>query len=122
MRIPSHARSTFERYFKNWDIHLPEDLPLGRPSEIQNERGWGIRVRIDEEGDEVVLEVYAGHRMTNDRHFRVHQDGRLEYLEALPDFVVIPAGSSEDEQALIRQDQANDNRRIRQAMQERGLL
>lgn len=78
-------------------------------------------MKIDRADDEHVVEVYARHRMTNDRHFLIHEEGRLEGLEAPLDFTVYPADSTEDERAQIRASSAKDNRRIHEALRRRGL-
>jgi hypothetical protein len=121
MRTPAQTRATFAHYFETWDIQLPEELPEGEGCPIPNDRGWSIRVKIDRTDDEHVVEVYARHRMTNDRHFLIHEEGRLEGLEAPPDYTVYPAGSAEEERAQIRASSAKDNRRIHEALRQRGL-
>ncbi|HEX2736889.1 MAG TPA: hypothetical protein VHP57_02005 [Acidimicrobiia bacterium] len=75
MRTPAQTRATFAHYFETWDIQLPEELPEGEGCRVPNDRGWSIRVRIDRADDEHVVEVYARHRMTNDRHFSSMRKG-----------------------------------------------
>ncbi len=71
-------RSAFARYFSNWGIELPEDDVAQRKRGKLFEAGWSVRwiFGSDERGE--YLDFYATHRMTNDRHLRLHENGEEE--------------------------------------------
>ena len=130
MQTTPAARVTFADYFAAWAIQLPEELPPGIARQVENDHGWHLRVRLDPvdsqlrdaKDDQGAVEVYAEHRMTNPRHFRIDADGQLEDLEAPSDMVIFPADSTEDERAEISRNEAERNRRVMELLNERGLL
>lgn len=113
---------TFAEYFKNWGISLPEDDVQNRHNGVIQKAGWNIHYLFgsDEHGE--YLEYYACHRMTNDRHTRIYEDGKVEFLEALHDFIVFTDESSEEEKSRIRREHIENNRRITQELKKKGLL
>lgn len=44
------------------------------------EAGWAIWYLFGEDERGEYLDYYASHRMTNDRHLRIREDGAEEYL------------------------------------------
>jgi len=42
--------------------------------------GWHVQYRFGSEGDVERCECFASHRMTNDRMYRIDEDGRLEMI------------------------------------------
>ena len=73
----------FEDYFANWHITLPTKSLANRSrGEIHQGDGWWIQYLFggDERGE--YLDFYAKHRMTNDRHLRIYEDGTQVDLPA----------------------------------------
>lgn len=50
--------------------------------------GWHIRFVFGRKGQREYLDFYAQHRMTNDRHERIYDDGETVTLESLQEFCV----------------------------------
>ena len=87
-------KAFFDDYFHSWDIVLPQtDLSspdLDKDYEIRKE-GWIIRYKFGVQDGKGYMDFYASHRMTNDRHERVWEDGRVEDLPAPLGFVLLPS-------------------------------
>ena len=87
-------KTYFDDYFYSWDITLPQgDLSspdLDKDYEIRK-AGWIIRYKFGVQDGKVYMDFYASHRMTNDRHERVWEDGRVEGLPAPLGFVLLPS-------------------------------
>lgn len=73
----------FNKTFSHWEIALPSDIdsPMERGQIVK--RGWTIKFLFGEDCNGKFLDYYAAHRMTNDRHVRIRQDGAQESLPAL---------------------------------------
>jgi hypothetical protein len=112
----------FNEYFRHWKICLPHEAVAGRSPGHIFERGWHIGYVWGAEGGEEYLEVLAQHRMTDDRHFRVFESGRVEHLPAAATFYVYGADATEEEIAAARTEYVERNRRIYDDLHARGLL
>lgn len=85
----------FAKNFSNVAIGLDATSPpLG---ELQG-HGWLIQYAFgcDEHGD--YLDVYASHRMTNDRHVRLRPSGSVDQLPALSTLMAVLEPSGDREQ------------------------
>jgi hypothetical protein len=74
-------RASFAEVFDSWEITLPPDA--GRTKQagaVPNERGWSIRFRFTDVDGEVVMHLFAEHRMTNARLYRLRGNGSIETL------------------------------------------
>jgi hypothetical protein len=82
--VKDAAKSRFKAYLLTyWHATLPEaDLELGRPG-LLNADNWQIRYCFGQKEGRDYMDVYGSHRMTNDRHLRLYEDGEMEDLEAL---------------------------------------
>ena len=74
----------FNETFAHWSIRLPPENLRERQRGKINEEGWTIWFLFGEDDEGEYLDYYAMHRMTNDDHVRLHADGRVTGLEALP--------------------------------------
>lgn len=69
--------------FKDFSIQPPPELqPSGG---VIKKFGWDIRYILGQDGQRKHLELYAMHRMTNDRHLKIHDDGPVDTLQAVSD-------------------------------------
>jgi hypothetical protein len=73
-------RAAFALLFKNWSLELPEGAQALGSGRVENSHGWNIQYRFGHEGEAVYMDVYARHRMTNARLYRIRQDGRTDTL------------------------------------------
>jgi hypothetical protein len=119
---PARIAKTFAEYFKSWGISLPEDSVQNRQNGVIRKAGWDIHYLFDRDEQGEYLEYYARHHMTNDRHTRIYEDGKVEFLEAMHDFIVFTDESTEEEKNRIHQEHIENNRRITQELKKKGLL
>ena len=72
----------FNRSFEAWNIELPKEAVENRQRGKIVKSGWTIWYLFgrDEAGD--YLDYYASHRMTNDRHVRLYDDGSSKGLDS----------------------------------------
>jgi hypothetical protein len=77
-------RAAFDAYFvPGYRLSLPAEC-LGRDAGGYQENGWDVQYRFGED----FLEMFATHRMTNDRLYRVYADGRVEMVGSSTDGMV----------------------------------
>lgn len=76
--------TAFNETFAHWGIRLPPENLRDRERGQINAGGWTIWFLFGADEDGEYLDYYAMHRMTNDRHVRLHADGRGTGLDALP--------------------------------------
>lgn len=104
-------RRTFRRYFWRWRLRLPRSLGSGVGT-IVGGGGWHIQWRTGFLRGRPYLDFYAAHRMTNDRHHRIFDDGRFGHLPAKYDWTLVPMGAEAEERAQIQDRHDRHNRRI----------
>jgi len=87
----------FEETFDPWDIRLPPLHVDERMSGKIVQAGWAIWYCFgrDERGE--FMDYYASHRMTDDRHVRIYEDGTVANLPALSSFGRYSADPQENE-------------------------
>ncbi len=111
--------TAFATYFANWNITLPQDAVAARSAGELRQAGWFIRYQWHEEDTDLYLDFYASHRMTNDRHVRIHEDGTLEYLPAYLDMMVHNPAIPGDKERAQREYDAY-NRGVGQELRKKG--
>ena len=70
----------FNQHFERWGIALPPDAEQRCPRGTIASRGWTVKYCIGKDQDGKFLDYYAAHRMTNDRHLRIRDNGDVEGL------------------------------------------
>lgn len=70
----------FNNDFVSWGIILPPEHVRERKRGKIVEAGWAIWYLFGSDGRGEHLDYYVSHRMTNDRHLRIREDGTEEYL------------------------------------------
>lgn len=111
--------AVFAAYFERWGITLPDEAVIAHSRGELRQAGWFIRYLWDTTDGELYLDLYATHRMTNDRHLRIHVDGRIEQLPAYQDMIIHnPTIPGDEERA--RQEYAAYNQSIRDALRAKG--
>lgn len=83
------------------------------------ESGWAIWYLFgsDERGE--YLDHYASHRMTDDRHVRIREDGTEECLPAISSFRVVSEDRRED--ARFEAEYLEHNQRVGRMLEEKGF-
>jgi len=111
-------RREFRAHFSHWNLSLPRSLSRGR-GVITGGGGWHIRWRTRTVRGRAHLDFYATHRMTNDRHCRIRQDGTVMGLPAASNWILYPMGASENDRAKLDRRRARRNERIRHLLMEK---
>ena len=88
----------FAAGFASWEISLPEEAVIHRRRGKICQGGWAIWYLFgsDEQGE--YLDYYSAHRMTNDGHVRLYENGHKVSLPAISSFHM----SSEDPEEAAR--------------------
>ena len=74
----------FNKHFERWGIALQPDAEQRCPKGTIVSRGWTVKYCFGKDQDGKFLDYYAAHRMTNDRHLRIRDNGDVEGLPAYP--------------------------------------
>jgi len=81
---------TFAKHFAHWKIVLPEENIKNRQGGYIQHGGWLIQYCFGkDETDLEYLDYYAAHRMTDDSHMRIYEDGKQEPLPAITSMYLI---------------------------------
>jgi len=109
---------TFADTFAHWNLTLPGDNLEGRTSGFIADRGWLIQFQFGEDDRGRYLDYYAAHRMTDDSHVRIREDGTCEDLPALGGGYFYARPEDEKE---ARRKSAERNRAIAQILVDKGF-
>ncbi len=109
----------FRESFSYWRIELPrEDVENRRRGKIV-EAGWTIWYLFGSDDSGEYLDYYSSHRMTNDSHVRIHEDGRVESLESLDG--MRRTSADPDENARLENEFWEHNERVSRLLEEKGF-
>jgi hypothetical protein len=115
----TNIESKFSEAFAYWGIRLPaEDLSQRKRGKIV-QSGWAIWYLFGSKEEGEYLDYYASHRMTDDRHIRIYEDGRCEDLPAIGS--VRLRSDHPEEDARLEADYFAENRRIGKLLEEKGF-
>jgi hypothetical protein len=73
----------FARRFAYWKITLPQADIDGKRSGHISQAGWLIQYCFGNDETGEYMDYYAAHRMTDDSHVRIYDDGKEKSLPAL---------------------------------------
>ena len=110
----------FAKHFAHWKIILPEEDIKNRLSGYIQYGGWLIQYCFgkDETGNEY-LDYYASHRMTDDSHVRIYEDGRKESLPALYTFLLLSDDPIKAKQ--LKDEYEEHNHQVVKMLNEKGF-
>jgi hypothetical protein len=109
----------FGRTFAQWGIELPpEDVTERRRGKIV-EGGWAVWYLFGQDERGGYLDYYASHRMTDDRHVRLREDGSAESLPTIDTFRIASQDPIED--ARLEAEYFENNRRVGRMLREKGF-
>lgn len=112
-------KSRFDETFSVWNIRLPpEDVASRRRGKIM-EAGWAIWYLFGSDENGEYLDYYASHRMTEDRHVRIHADDHIEYLPTIAG--MRRASEDPEEDARLKAEYLVENQRIARMLEEKGF-
>lgn len=120
---PERIETAFNETFAHWDLRLPPENLRNRERGQINARGWTIWFLFGEDENGEYLDYYAMHRMTNDRHIRLHADGRETWLDALPEGISFAFDPEEGPEAEERANRAYwaECERVSRMLEEKGF-
>lgn len=72
----------FNKRFQHWNIELSQDAVKHRSSGVIGKGGWNIQFCFGRDENGEFLDYYATHRLTDDSHVRLHEDGTRTSLPA----------------------------------------
>ncbi len=109
----------FANRFAHWDITIPEDDLKNRRNGYIQKAGWLIQYCFGKDKNGEYLDYYAAHRMTDDSHVRIYDDGTEERLEALAGGFIT---SKDPEEAKRLEDEYYErNRKIAKNLAKKGF-
>jgi len=111
--------NTFNKRFNHWNITLPEENIKNRSRGYIKEAGWLIQYCFGNDKEGEYLDYYAAHRMTDDSHVRIYNNGKVENLPALQGMYL----TSEDpkEAKRLEEEYFMKNRKIAEILAEKGF-
>jgi hypothetical protein len=112
--------SRFDEQFSSWGIVFPSDDSSVPERGKIIERGWTVWFAFIETDDDICLDYYCSHRMTDDCHVRLHADGCTENLPAISSIRLSSKDPEEDKQLAAKF--AADNREAARLLAEKGFV
>ena len=109
----------FNESFRNWGIQLPREAVENRQRGKIVEAGWTIWYSFGSDESGEYLDYCSSHRMTNDSHVRLYDDGRVEGLESLWD--MHSTSDDPDEAARLEDEFWDHNERVARLLEEKGF-
>ncbi len=109
----------FNKYFKRWEISLPNDIESRSQHGQIVDQGWTIKFLFGEDCQGKYLDFYAAHRMTNDRHVRIRSNGSEKTLPALDGMRIVYKDPEED--AKSQREWAERTSKTMQMLEEKGF-
>ena len=109
----------FNESFRNWHIRLPREAIKARQRGKIVEAGWTIWFLFGADASGEYLDYYSSHRMTNDSHVRLYDDGRVEGLESLWD--MHSTSDDPDEAARLEDEFWDHNERVARLLEDKGF-
>jgi hypothetical protein len=109
----------FSQSFQVWRIQLPREAVEKRQRGKIVEAGWTIWYLFGSDDDGEYLDYYASHRMTNDSHVRIYEDGRVESLES--PWELRPTSKDPEENARMENEFWEHNERVSRLLEEKGF-
>jgi len=109
----------FAQTFAHWEISLPEKNVINRQRGKINQAGWAIWYLFDADEKGEYLDYYSAHRMTDDGHVRVYENGESESLDAIAG--MRPCSSDPEENAQMKKEQHEEDNRIEAMLEAKGF-
>ena len=109
----------FNESFRYWHIRLPREAIKARQRGKIVQAGWTIWFLFGADASGEYLDYYSSHRMTNDSHVRLYDDGRVEGLESLWD--MHSTSDDPDEAARLEDEFWDHNERVARLLEEKGF-
>ena len=116
--IKMERSQTHSPTFRTLEITLPEE-DLRKAKWIHPEAGWLIQYCFGKDDNGEYLDYYAAHRMTEDCHVRIYQDGQVEQLPALYGIRIVKKDPEEDKR--LEEEYYRHNREVTRMLARKGF-
>jgi hypothetical protein len=113
------GKLSFAKGFAHWEISLPEKNVAERKRGKINQAGWAIWYLFDSDEKGEFLDYYCAHRMTDDDHIRVYENGTIEGLDAIAGMRQCSMDPEED--ARLKKEQHEEDMRIDAMLRAKGF-
>jgi hypothetical protein len=113
-------KECFDARFGDFGIFLSEDDYINKKSGMIRKNGWAIHYLFRNDGSRDYIEYYSSHRMTDDNHVRIYDDGTREYLEAIRSWC--PYSQNAEKNKKLENEYFENNRRIYNDLKKIGLI
>ncbi|HHT19465.1 MAG: hypothetical protein ACOX08_09225 [Methanobacterium sp.] len=110
---------TFNSRFDHWGIVLPEEDMQNRSGGYIQNAGWLIQYCFGNDDHGEYLDYYAAHRMTDDEHVRIYEDGQVKNLPALRSMRLVSKDPVEDKR--LEDEYYQENQQIAKMLAEKGF-
>ena len=110
---------TFNSRFDHWKIILPEKDIENRSGGFIQQSGWLIQYCFGKDKKGEYLDYYAAHRMTDDEHVRIYDDGQVEDLPAISSMRLVSEDPEEDKK--LEDEYYQENQRVAEMLSEKGF-
>ncbi len=110
---------TFNNRFDHWEITLPEEAMENRSNGYIQQSGWLIQYCFGKDRKGEYLDYYAAHRMTDDEHVRIYEDGQVEDLPALRSMRLVSGDPKEDKR--LEDEYYQENQKIAKMLALKGF-
>jgi len=115
METKKELKKEFEEYFSYWEIELPDKNLNERLNGYLKKSGWLIQYCFGIENGMEYLDFYASHRMTNDRHVRIYENGETEDLPSFWNYYVI------DSDGQGKKEYEENNKKVAKMLMQKGF-
>ena len=105
--------------FDHWGIVLPEEDMQNRSGGYIQNAGWLIQYCFGNDDHGEYLDYYAAHRMTDDEHVRIYEDGQVKNLPALRSMRLVSKDPVEDKR--LEDEYYQENQQIAKMLAEKGF-
>ena len=95
--------------FPIWKIRIPEENIKNRLSGYIQDSGWLIQYCFGKDENGEYMDYYAAHRMTDDSHIRIYEDGTEKVLPALSSIYLLSDDPVEAKRLKDEYEEHNSN-------------
>ena len=110
---------TFANRLAHWKINIPKENLKARKSGYIRNSGWFIQYCFGKDENGEYLDYYAAHRMTDDSHVRIYEDGKEESLPALSSYLLLSDVPVEAKR--LRDEYEEHNREVVKMLNDKGF-
>jgi len=119
--MSEEKKKIFNGCFRWPGIKIPEKNLDYRESGFFEKDGWLIQFCFGEKDGKEYMDLYYSHRMTNDRHERIYEDGTGENLPAFPEFLTPYNPDDPEDKKIAEEKDKKEIDEIKKLLIEKGF-